>query len=68
MTNIKVGDNVQILSENGYRIEPQVATVQSFHTENGWKEHHGWVWLQVQDKGQLLFWPSEYAAIGEPIS
>lgn len=61
--NLKVGDSVQILSKNVYRLAPQVATIQSFHTENGWKEHRGWVWLQVEGEGQLLFWPSEYEEI-----
>lgn len=60
---MKIGDNVKILPDNGYMLEPQAATIVSFHTENGWKEHHGWVWLQVEGEGQLLFWPSEYEEI-----
>ena len=62
---LKVGDTVNILPENGYCLDPQTATIQSFHTVNGWKEHHGWVWLEVKEQGQLLFWPSEYEAIEE---
>lgn len=68
MSTLKVGDTVNILPENGYRIEPQTAIVHAFHTVNGWKEHHGWVWLEVKEQGQLLFWPSEYEAIEEPVS
>ena len=61
--NLKVGDSVKILPDNSYILEPQLATIVSFHTENGWKESHGWVWLDVKDQGQLLFWPSEYEVI-----
>ena len=67
MKNLKVGDSVQIRAENGYMLEPQIASVVSFHTENGWKESHGWVWLEVKEVGQLLFWPSEYKIIEESI-
>ena len=65
--SIKIGDTVNILPDNGYQIEPQTATVQSFHTENGWTEKHGWVWLEVKEQGQLLFWPSEYEVIEEVV-
>lgn len=67
MNTIKIGDTVNILPDNGYCIEPQTAIVHAFHTENGWKEHHGWVWLLVDDQ-QLLFWPSEYEVIEELVS
>lgn len=63
MKTLKVGDCVQILTENSYSLKPQIATIQSFHTENGWKEHHGWLWLYVEGVGQLLFWPSEYEVL-----
>ena len=56
MKQLKVGDSVQILPTNGYTLKPQTATVQNFHTENGWKESHGWVWLEVKDSQPLLFW------------
>ena len=65
---MNVGDSVNILPNNGYRLDPQLATVVSFHTENGWKESHGWVWLEVKEQGQLLFWPSEYEVIEETVS
>jgi hypothetical protein len=60
---MNVGDSVKILPNNGYMLEPQLATIVSFHTENGWKESHGWVWLDVEKQGQLLFWPSEYEVL-----
>lgn len=66
--NLKIGDTVNILPDNSYRLKPQTATIHTFHTENGWKEHHGWVWLEVKEQGQLLFWPSEYEVIDEVVS
>lgn len=68
MKELKVGDSVQILPDNAYSLKPQVAIIQSFHTENGWKERHGWLWLDVEEVGQLLFWPSEYQVIEDDAS
>lgn len=63
MKQLKVGARVQILAVNAYRLKPQVATIQRFHTENGWREDNGWVYLDIGEARPLLFWPGEYEVI-----